>query len=144
MRSSSLVWRGIRVGLLLEQSKSRVPELVPIRHGRMPVSAFTFYREAALPMAVPRVRIDPGPRPRAIRDRVAYLGGSDAFDQAIAEFAEPTPTRTNATTPRSRVPSMTAEPKRPPTSETEPGGPARTAEKEREARHGRACHRSGC
>ena len=39
------------VGLLLEQSMSRVPELVPIRHGRMLVSAFTFYRGAALPMA---------------------------------------------------------------------------------------------
>ena len=39
------------VGLLLEQEKSRVPELVPIRHGRMLVSAFTFYRGAALPMA---------------------------------------------------------------------------------------------
>lgn len=39
------------VGLLLEQAKSRVPELVPIRHGRMLVSAFTFYRGAALPMA---------------------------------------------------------------------------------------------
>jgi uncharacterized protein (DUF2252 family) len=39
------------VGLLLEQSKSRVPELVPIRHGRMLVSPFTFFRGAALPMA---------------------------------------------------------------------------------------------
>jgi len=39
------------VGLLLSQAKSRVPELVPIRHGRMLVSAFTFYRGAALPMA---------------------------------------------------------------------------------------------
>src|SRR5512132_937987 len=39
------------VGLLLEQSKSRVPELVPVRHGRMLVSPFTFYRGAALPMA---------------------------------------------------------------------------------------------
>jgi uncharacterized protein (DUF2252 family) len=39
------------VGLLLAQSKSRVPELVPIRHGRMLVSPFTFYRGAALPMA---------------------------------------------------------------------------------------------
>ena len=38
------------VGLLLEQATSRVPELVPIRHGRMLVSAFTFYRGAALPM----------------------------------------------------------------------------------------------
>ena len=39
------------VGLLLGQAESRVPELVPIRHGRMLVSAFTFYRGAALPMA---------------------------------------------------------------------------------------------
>jgi len=39
------------VGLLLEQAKSRIPELVPVRHGRMLVSPFTFYRGAALPMA---------------------------------------------------------------------------------------------
>jgi uncharacterized protein (DUF2252 family) len=39
------------VGLLLGQAESRVPELVPIRHGRMLVSPFTFYRGAALPMA---------------------------------------------------------------------------------------------
>ncbi|MGE0295203.1 MAG: DUF2252 domain-containing protein [Pseudonocardia sp.] len=39
------------VGLLLEQAESRVPELVPIRHGRMLVSPFTFFRGAALPMA---------------------------------------------------------------------------------------------
>ena len=39
------------IGLLEEQAKSRVPELVPIRWGRMTVSPFTFYRGAALPMA---------------------------------------------------------------------------------------------
>ena len=39
------------VGLLLEQAKTRVPELVPVRHGRMLVSPFTYYRGAALPMA---------------------------------------------------------------------------------------------
>ena len=39
------------VGLLLSQAASRVPELVPVRHGRMLVSPFTFYRGAALPMA---------------------------------------------------------------------------------------------
>ena len=39
------------VGLLLGQAKTRVAELVPVRHGRMLVSAFTFYRGAALPMA---------------------------------------------------------------------------------------------
>ena len=39
------------VGLLLGQAASRVPELMPVRHGRMLVSPFTFYRGAALPMA---------------------------------------------------------------------------------------------
>jgi uncharacterized protein (DUF2252 family) len=39
------------IGLLEEQAKSRVPELVPIRWGRMMVSPFTYYRGAALPMA---------------------------------------------------------------------------------------------
>ncbi len=39
------------VALLEEQAKSRVPELVPIRRGRMMVSPFTFFRGAALPMA---------------------------------------------------------------------------------------------
>jgi uncharacterized protein (DUF2252 family) len=39
------------IGLLEEQAKERVPELVPVRWGRMMVSPFTFYRGAALPMA---------------------------------------------------------------------------------------------
>jgi uncharacterized protein (DUF2252 family) len=39
------------VSLLEEQAASRVPELVPIRYGRMMVSPFTFYRGAALIMA---------------------------------------------------------------------------------------------
>jgi uncharacterized protein (DUF2252 family) len=39
------------VALLEEQAASRVPELVPIRYGRMLVSPFTFYRGAALLMA---------------------------------------------------------------------------------------------
>lgn len=39
------------IGLLLGQAQSRVPELVPVRHGRMLVSPFTYYRGAALPMA---------------------------------------------------------------------------------------------
>ena len=33
------------------QDKTRVKELVPIRHGRMAASAFTFYRGAAAIMA---------------------------------------------------------------------------------------------
>ena len=40
------------IGLLEEQAQSRIPELVPIRHGRMLISPFTFYRGAALIMAV--------------------------------------------------------------------------------------------
>jgi uncharacterized protein (DUF2252 family) len=39
------------VVLLEEQAADRVPELVPIRYGRMLVSPFTFYRGAALIMA---------------------------------------------------------------------------------------------
>jgi uncharacterized protein (DUF2252 family) len=39
------------LALLAEQAKSRVPELVPVRWGRMMVSPFTYYRGAALPMA---------------------------------------------------------------------------------------------
>jgi uncharacterized protein (DUF2252 family) len=39
------------VALLEEQAETRVPELVPLRYGRMLVSPFTFYRGAALIMA---------------------------------------------------------------------------------------------
>jgi uncharacterized protein (DUF2252 family) len=39
------------VALLESQAPSRVPELVPIRYGRMLVSPFTFFRGAALVMA---------------------------------------------------------------------------------------------
>lgn len=39
------------VSILLEQEASRVPELVPIRHSRMAVNPFTFYRGTAAIMA---------------------------------------------------------------------------------------------
>ena len=39
------------VGLLDEQNLTREPDLVPVRHGRMLVSPFTFYRGAAKIMA---------------------------------------------------------------------------------------------
>ena len=39
------------MALLEQQALTRVPELVPIRHGRMLVSPFTFFRGAALIMA---------------------------------------------------------------------------------------------
>ncbi|HEU5332495.1 MAG TPA: DUF2252 domain-containing protein [Actinocrinis sp.] len=39
------------VEVMIEQSVSRVPELVPVRHGRMLVSPFAFFRGAAAVMA---------------------------------------------------------------------------------------------
>src|SRR5215831_13389076 len=39
------------ISLLEEQAQTRVPDLVPVRWGRMMVSPFTYYRGAALPMA---------------------------------------------------------------------------------------------
>jgi uncharacterized protein (DUF2252 family) len=55
-RSSHAVYEPPRrradpIKLLQRQAKTRVPELVPIRYGRMLVSPFTFYRGAALIMA---------------------------------------------------------------------------------------------
>lgn len=55
-RSSHAGWtapsdRPDPVALLEEQAVTRVPELVPIRYGRMLVSPFNFYRGAALIMA---------------------------------------------------------------------------------------------
>ena len=55
-RSAHAVWeppagRPSPLELLGEQDQSRVPELVPIRHGRMLISAFTFYRGGAYLMA---------------------------------------------------------------------------------------------
>src|ERR1700712_4078928 len=55
-RSSQATWEPgpDRVGpleVLAAQDETRVPELVPVRYGRMLVSAFTFYRGAAGIMA---------------------------------------------------------------------------------------------
>ena len=59
-----------RSSMLEEQAATRVPELVPIRYGRMLVSPFTFYRGAAVPDGR-RSRRDPAHRPRraALRRR---------------------------------------------------------------------------
>ena len=40
------------VDLVLKADKGRIPELLPLRHGRMVQSPFTFYRGSALAMAV--------------------------------------------------------------------------------------------
>ncbi|HEX2708316.1 MAG TPA: DUF2252 domain-containing protein [Solirubrobacterales bacterium] len=55
-RSSQATWepgpeRRSPAEVLAEQDKTRVPELVPVRYGRMLASAFTFYRGAAAIMA---------------------------------------------------------------------------------------------
>lgn len=55
-RSSHAGWdppasRRDPVDVLAEQDSTRIPELVPIRHGRMLASAFTFYRAGAAIMA---------------------------------------------------------------------------------------------
>ncbi|MGB7980144.1 MAG: DUF2252 domain-containing protein [Candidatus Nanopelagicales bacterium] len=55
-RQSLGVWelpehRADPVALLVEQSQSRLQNLVPIRHGRMSTSAFAFYRGSAVLMA---------------------------------------------------------------------------------------------
>ncbi len=67
-RSSHAEWepapgRRDPVDVLEDQARTRVPELVPIRYGRMLVSPFTFYRGAAALMAadlagVPRSGLD--------------------------------------------------------------------------------------
>ena len=56
-REAHAVWRAAvgrpdPVSLVLEADKGRIPELLPLRHGRMALSPFTFYRGSALNMAV--------------------------------------------------------------------------------------------
>jgi hypothetical protein len=55
-RRSHAVWKAPQgrpdpVGLVLKAEKGRLPDLLPLRHGRMARSAFTFFRGAALTMA---------------------------------------------------------------------------------------------
>jgi uncharacterized protein (DUF2252 family) len=55
-RNAHAGWKAPRgrrdaVELVLEAEKGRLPDLLPLRHGRMVRSAFTFYRGAALTMA---------------------------------------------------------------------------------------------
>jgi uncharacterized protein (DUF2252 family) len=55
-RSSHAKWKSPSnrpdpVDLIIESNKGRIPRLIPVRHGRMGMSPFTFYRGAALNMA---------------------------------------------------------------------------------------------
>src|SRR5512140_198534 len=63
------------VGLLEQQDKTREQDLVPVRHGRMMVSPFTFYRGAAVVMAA-----DLAPTP------VAGLGVQLCGDAHLSNF----------------------------------------------------------
>ena len=69
------------ITILEAQATSRVPELVPIRYGRMGVSPFTFYRGAAAVMAHD---LSAGPR----TDLVTQLCG-DAHLSNFGMFASP-------------------------------------------------------
>jgi uncharacterized protein (DUF2252 family) len=69
------------VAILEEQARTRVPELVPVRYGRMLVSPFTFYRGAAAIMAH-----DLAPTPRAGL-HVQLCG--DAHLSNVGGFASP-------------------------------------------------------
>jgi uncharacterized protein (DUF2252 family) len=69
------------VGLLVEQETTREPDLIPVRHGRMMVSPFTFYRGAARIMAA-----DLAPTPVAGLD--TQLCG-DAHLSNFGAFASP-------------------------------------------------------
>jgi uncharacterized protein (DUF2252 family) len=85
-RSSHASWQppSVRrdpVAILEEQALTRVPELVPIRYGRMLVSPFTFYRGAAAIMAA-----DLASTPRTSLD--AQLCG-DAHLSNFGAFAAP-------------------------------------------------------
>ena len=56
-RASHAAWqpaadRPDPVSLVLKADEGRLPELLPLRHGRMVLSPFTFYRGSALAMAV--------------------------------------------------------------------------------------------
>ena len=67
------------IALLEEQAVSRVPDLVPIRYGRMLVSPFAFYRGAALIMASDLAGTRRGPGSKAQLCGDAHLSNFGAF-----------------------------------------------------------------
>jgi uncharacterized protein (DUF2252 family) len=82
-RSAHAVWqapfdRPDPVQLVEEGDKGRIPELIPLRHGRMMQSPFTYYRGAALAMAVDMAALPTtGVRVQACGD--AHLGNFRVF-----------------------------------------------------------------
>jgi uncharacterized protein (DUF2252 family) len=73
-RSSHAAWKPAKdridpLSLVKESDRGRLPELVPIRHGRMMKSPFAFYRGAALNMAADLATTPAsGPRVQACGD----------------------------------------------------------------------------
>ncbi len=63
--------------MVLEAEKGRMPELLPLRHGRMVRSPFTFYRGAALTMAadLASTPVHRGPRPGCGDAHLCNFGG---------------------------------------------------------------------
>jgi uncharacterized protein (DUF2252 family) len=89
-RSSHAEWapapdRADPAGLLAGQETTRVPDLVPMRHERMLVSPFTFYRGAAVIMAADlAASTDTGLRVQACGDaHLSNFGGFSAPDRAL-------------------------------------------------------------
>ncbi|MGO9502772.1 MAG: DUF2252 family protein, partial [Streptosporangiaceae bacterium] len=71
------------VAILEEQAKSRVPDLIPIRYGRMVASPFSYFRGAAAPMAWAQAHTPTTDNP------VQACG--DAHQQNLGMFAAPDP-----------------------------------------------------
>jgi uncharacterized protein (DUF2252 family) len=89
-RSSHAEWvapaeRGDPLELLTTQEQSRVVELVPVRHERMTMSPFTFYRGAAVIMAADLgSQPDSGLRVQACGDaHLANFGGFASPERAL-------------------------------------------------------------
>jgi uncharacterized protein (DUF2252 family) len=82
-RSSHAIWepplnRPDPVQMVLQGDQGRIPQLIPIRHGRMLQSPFTYYRGAALAMAVDLANLPTtGARVQACGD--AHLGNFRCF-----------------------------------------------------------------
>lgn len=73
------------VDILTEQAASRIPELVPVRNGRMVVSPFTFFRGSAAVMAADLATTpDSGLRVQACGDaHLSNFGGYAAPDREL-------------------------------------------------------------
>ena len=101
-RSAHAEWvpspdRADPASLLAAQETTRVPDLVPLRHERMHVSPFTFYRGAAVIMAADLATApNTGLRVQACGDaHLSNFGGFSAPDRAllfdINDFDETSP-----------------------------------------------------